>query len=92
MMDTATEEAALKRLARVEGQLKGIQRMVKDHRYCIEIIQQVAAAKKALEQAGLLIMRNHIDTCVSKAIRSKESKEGEGKISELMRTIHRFIR
>lgn len=89
MMDTATEEAALKRLARVEGQLKGIQRMIQQRRYCIEIIQQVTAAKKALEQAGLLIMRNHIDTCVSKSIRAKDSDE---KVSELMRTIHRFIR
>lgn len=88
-MDTATEQAVLKRLARVEGQLKGIQRMVKDRRYCIEIIQQVAASKKALEQAGLLIMRNHIDTCVSKSIRTKDSDD---KVSELMRTIHRFIR
>ncbi len=88
-MDTATEQAVLKRLARVEGQLKGIQRMVKDRRYCIEIIQQVAASKKALEQAGLLIMRNHIDTCVSKSLRARDSNE---KVSELMRTIHRFIR
>lgn len=88
-MDTATEQAVLKRLARVEGQLKGIQRMVKDRRYCIEIIQQVAASKKALEQAGLLIMRNHIDTCVSKSIRAKDSDDT---VSELMRTIHQFIR
>ena len=88
-MDTTTEQAALKRLARVEGQLKGLQRMVRDHRYCIEIIQQVAASKKALEQVGLLIMRNHIDTCVSKSIRAKDSDE---KVSELMRAIHRFIR
>ena len=88
-MDKAIEQAVIKRLARAEGQLKGIQRMVKEQRYCVDIIQQVAASKKALEQVGLLIMRNHIDTCVSKAIRSKD---GEGKISELMHTIHRFIR
>jgi DNA-binding FrmR family transcriptional regulator len=88
-MDTRTEQAALRRLARVEGQVKGLQRMVKDRRYCIEIIQQVAASKKALEQVGLLIMRNHIDTCVSKSIRAQA---GEEKVAELMQTIHRFIR
>jgi len=89
MINPMTQQESLKRLARIEGQIKGIQRMVQEGRYCIEIINQVTAVKKALEQVGLVVMRRHIDSCVSEAIRSKNGKE---KISELMGTIHQFIK
>lgn len=79
----------LKRLKKIEGQIKGIQRMVEDGRYCIDIIQQVTAARRALEQVALGVMRRHVDSCVSEAIRSKH---GTTKVSELMSTIHQFIK
>lgn len=79
----------LKRLKKIEGQVKGIQRMVEDGRYCIDIIQQVTAARRALEQVALGVMRRHVDSCVSEAIRSKH---GTTKVSELMSTIHQFIK
>ncbi len=79
----------LKRLKKIEGQVKGIQRMVADGRYCIDIVQQITAARRALEQVALGVMRRHVDSCVSDAIRSKD---GEKKISELMGTIHQFIK
>jgi len=79
----------LKRLKKVEGQVKGIQRMVEDGRYCIDIIQQITAVRRALEQAALGVMRRHVDSCVSEAIRSKS---GQAKITELMGTIHQFIK
>ena len=79
----------LSRLRRVEGQVRGISRMIEERRYCIEIIQQLTAARKALDQVSLNIMSGHINTCVSEAIRRRE---GAGKINELMSTINRFVK
>ena len=80
---------SLKRLKRVEGQIKGIQRMVESRRYCIDILQQVTAARRALDEVALQVMRGHIDACVSDAIRHKDGAE---KVEELMQTIHRFVK
>ena len=79
----------LPRLRRIEGQVRGITRMVEERRYCIDIIQQLTAARRALDQVSLQIMNGHINTCVSEAIRKRE---GEGKINELMQTINRFVK
>ncbi len=77
------------RLKKIEGQIRGIARMVESGRYCIDIIQQLTAARKALDQASLQIMRGHIDSCVSDAI---SKRDGTKKIDELMQTIHRFVK
>ena len=79
----------LPRLRRIEGQVRGITRMVEGRRYCIDVIQQLTAARKALDQVSLKVMSGHINTCVSDAIRKRE---GEGKINELMQTINRFVK
>ncbi len=79
----------LKRLKRIEGQVKGVQRMVEEGRYCIDIIQQITAARRAMEQVALSVMRRHVESCVSDAVRSKN---GSAKVSELMTTIHQFIK
>ena len=88
-MTTPKHADTLKRLKKVEGQIKGLQRMVDDGRYCIDILQQLTAARRALDQVGMAIMRRHIDSCVSEAIRSKH---GAGKVTELMQAVDRFIR
>jgi DNA-binding FrmR family transcriptional regulator len=79
----------LPRLRRIEGQVRGINRMVQEHRYCIDIIQQLTAARKALDQVSLTIMNRHINSCVSEAIRRRD---GAAKINELMSTINRFVK
>ena len=79
----------LPRLRRIEGQVRGVARMLGERRYCIDIIQQLTAARKALDQVSLKIMNGHINTCVSAAIRKREGKQ---KIGELMQTIHRFVK
>jgi len=63
--------------------------MVTERRYCIDIIQQLTAARRALDQVSLKIMKGHINTCVSESIRKRE---GAQKISELMQTIDRFVK
>ena len=77
------------RLKRIEGQIRWITRMVEERRYCIDIIQQLTAARKALDQVSLNIMKGHINTCVSDSIRRQD---GAGKINELMDTINRFVK
>ena len=79
----------LPRLRRIEGQVRGITRMVEERRYCIDILQQLTAARKALDQVSLKIMNGHINTCVSDAIRRQD---GAKKVEELMRTITRFVK
>ena len=89
MIDVTTERNALLRLKRIEGQIKGIQRMVQQHQYCIDVVNQITAVRKALDQVALVLTQRHINSCVAEAIRSKH---GEQKVEELMETIHRFIK
>ena len=79
----------LPRLRRIEGQVRGIGRMVQEDRYCIDVIQQLTAARRALDQVSLQVMGGHINTCVSDAIRKRK---GHRKVNELMQTIHRFVK
>jgi len=79
----------LPRLRRIEGQVGGISRMVEERRYCIDIIQQLTAARRALDEVTLKVMKGHINSCVSDAIRRQD---GAKKIDELMQTIHRFVK
>lgn len=79
----------LTRLKKIAGQIQGIQRMIAGRRYCIDIIQQLTAVRRAVDEAALQVMRGHIDACVSESIRSKAGAE---KVDELMRTIHRFVK
>ena len=79
----------LPRLRRIEGQVRGITRMVEERRYCIDIIQQLTAARKALDQVSLTIMKGHINTCVSDSI---QRRDGARKVNELMDTINRFVK
>ena len=79
----------LPRLRRIEGQVRGISRMVEERRYCIDIIQQLTAARKAMDQVSMQIMKGHINTCVSESIRRQD---GAKRIDELMQTINRFVK
>ena len=89
MPEFPKHDSLLPRLARIEGQIRGIARMVQERRYCIDIIQQLTAVRRALDQVSLKVMNGHINGCVSEAIRHRE---GEKKITELMQTITRFVK
>lgn len=79
----------LKRLRRIEGQTRGIQRMVEEDTYCVDIMNQIAGVQAALEQVSLLLMENHLASCVSDAVR--EGK-GEEKIGEIMDVLKHYMR
>ncbi len=89
MIDVAVKDQVLIRLKKIEGQIKGLQRMVEEERYCIDIVNQITAVRRALEQVALLVMKRHVESCVSEAIRLGDSTK---KIEELMDTIDRFVR
>ncbi len=89
MIDEETKRDALGRLRRIGGQIGGIERMVDKERYCIDIVNQITAVKRALDQTALIIMKKHIETCVSEAIKKDNSHD---KIVELLDTVDKFIR
>jgi CsoR family transcriptional regulator, copper-sensing transcriptional repressor len=69
------KQAALQRLARVEGQVRGIGRMIEEDRYCIDVLNQVMAIRSALSQVEILILQDHADNCVEDAISSRDPEE-----------------
>ncbi len=77
------------RLKRIEGQVRGVARMVHEQRYCIDTLQQLTAVRRALDQVSLKIMKGHINSCVSTAI---QKRDGAKKIDELMQTINQFVK
>ena len=84
--------ALVKRLHRIEGQVRGIERMVEDDRYCIDILTQVAAVNTALESLAFKVLDDHVNHCVSDALASGNPKEAAAKSKELMEAVQRFAR
>lgn len=91
-MQDETKSALLRRLGRVEGQVRGIARMVQEDRYCIDVITQIAAARAALKRAEEELLRDHVATCVEHAIASGDQDDQRRKISELMHVFGRVDR
>lgn len=85
------KDELLKRLRRAEGQVRGLQRMVEEDAYCIDIITQVSAATKALETVALLLLDDHLGHCVAQAAREGGAVAAE-KISEASAAIARLVR
>ena len=86
------KEALVKRLHRIEGQVRGIERMVEDDRYCIDILTQVAAVNTALESLAFKVLDDHVNHCVTDALSSGDPKEAAAKSKELMEAVQRFAR
>ena len=83
------QDGILRRLRRIEGQVTGIRKMHEDGRYCIDVLDQISAARAGLEATALLILERHVDGCVREAI--VEGK-GEEKAAELLEALGRFAR
>ncbi len=91
-MRPAIKTSAQKRLSRIEGQVRGLSRMVEDDRYCIDIVTQIAAARAALRRLQEEILRDHVGHCVEHAIASGDKAEQRRKIEELMDVVERADR
>jgi DNA-binding FrmR family transcriptional regulator len=86
---TRDKESLIARMKKVEGQARGIQRMIDEGRYCIDIVQQLTALSSAVDEVSLIILENHIEGCVTDAIRERQ---GDSQIKELMQTIRKAMR
>jgi len=89
MINEEVKKETTKRLSRIEGQVRGLMKMVENEKYCIDIIDQINAVRRALEQVALGMMKRHVESCVADSIRRKEGKQ---KIEELIDSIDKFIK
>ena len=86
------KDALKKRLHRIEGQVRGIERMVDDDRYCIDILTQVGAVKTALERLAFEILGDHVAHCVHGALASGDADAAKSKSDELLAAVERFAK
>ncbi|MCS7007890.1 MAG: metal-sensitive transcriptional regulator [Thermoleophilia bacterium] len=86
------KDALVKRLRRIEGQVRGIERMLEEDRYCIDILTQISAVTTALESLAFRILDDHVSHCVASALASGDPEEAERKGRELLEAVHRFSR
>ncbi|WP_414047564.1 metal-sensing transcriptional repressor [Macrococcus equi] len=85
--DEEEKEKLNKRLKRIEGQVRGIQKMIEEDRYCVDILIQISAIESALKQVGFSVTERHMKYCMSDAIKRGE---GESSIEELMKVLRQF--
>ena len=91
-VDPEIKEGNRKRLRRIEGQIRGLQKMVEEDRYCADIITQVASVQEALRGVARSLMRNHLHHCAAKVLRSGKKKEAETMYDELLNLIYAHLR
>lgn len=92
MIDERTKKDAVSRLKKIEGQINGIKRMIEEEKYCVDILHQISAVAGALEQVSKIVMKRHLETCVTAAIKTGTTRERDKKIDELMDVFKRFGR
>lgn len=88
----SNKDKLLKRLARIEGQVRGIARMVEDERYCIDILTQLSATQTALRAVGFNVLDKHVQSCVTQALKTGDTKSAETKTNELLEAVERFTK
>lgn len=86
-MSPETQSNAKQRLARIEGQVRGLSSMVESDRYCIDVVTQIQAARAALARVEALILEDHMSHCVREAMESGDLDERNAKVAELMRVL-----
>lgn len=83
------KEDLLKRLRRIEGQVRGLQRMIEEDKYCVDILVQIAAVRSALSSVGMILVEDHTRGCVQRAIKEDN---GDSAITELTEVLKRFVK
>lgn len=91
-VDAEIKAANRHRLRRIEGQIRGLQKMVEDDRYCADIITQIASVQEALRGVARNLMRNHLHHCATKALRSGKKEETQAMYDELLELIYTHLR
>ena len=88
-MQTDTKPKVLNRLSRIEGQVRGISRMVEDDRYCVDLLTQLRAVRAALHRVETEVLRDHLDHCVMGAMTGDDPEDRKAKASELIELLAR---
>ena len=78
------------RLNRIEGQVRGVRRMVDEEAYCVDVLTQIASVVSALEKVGAIVLKDHVEHCVRRAV--EHGEEADEKIEELTAAVERFLR
>jgi CsoR family transcriptional regulator, copper-sensing transcriptional repressor len=91
-VDPEIKHAALTRLRRIEGQLRGLQKMVEEERYCADVLTQVSSAQEALRGVSRLLLQNHLKHCAAEAIRSNDPARSDAMYEELLELVFRSNR
>ncbi len=86
------KEALVKRLHRIEGQVRGVERMVEEERYCIDILTQIGAVSTALDSVAVKLLEDHVSHCVTGALASGDAAVAEEKGRELLEAVQRFAK
>ena len=89
-MKHARHVSQIQRLRKIEGQVRGISRMVEEERYCVDILTQVRAARAALKRVEEAVVREHVEHCVAQAVQSGDGVEQRTKLDELLDVLGRF--
>jgi DNA-binding FrmR family transcriptional regulator len=92
MVEPELKAKALTRLKRIEGQVRGLQRMVEEERYCADVLTQIASVHEALRGVGKMLMKNHLRHCVSDALRSGDERRAEDTYAEVLDLMYRHAR
>ena len=92
MLTDGAQTDVLRRLKKIEGQVAGLRRMVEEGKYCIDVLQQVAAVHGALTQASKIVISNHLKTCVKSALESGDEDRGAKVLGELEDIFARYLR
>lgn len=91
-VDPEIKERNLKRLRRIEGQVRGLQRMVEEDRYCADILTQISSVHEALRAVGRELVRNHLKHCAAAAIQSGDAREAEEMYDEIIGMMYKHVR
>ena len=91
-MDNEIKASNLRRLGRIEGQIRGIQRMIEEDRYCADILTQVSSAQEALRAVARALMRNHLSHCATHAIHLREHTGARGNVRRILDIIYKNAR
>ena len=86
------KQALVTRLHRIEGQVRGLEKMIEDDRYCIDVLTQIAAVRTALDSVAFRLLQGHVEHCVAGALSSGDAAEAEAKAAELLETVQRFAK
>jgi len=91
MVDGDTKAEVVRRLNRIEGQVRGLKQMVEDERYCVDVLTQIAAVRTALERVGLELLDGHVRHCIGGALEAGDGDTASAHSEEMLAAIQRFV-